>query len=74
VVIERDEEPREVEVPEALAAALAADEVARGAFAALSFTRRRGYARWIAAAKRPETRARRAERAVAMLREGVRSP
>jgi hypothetical protein len=74
VVLERDEAPREVEVPEALAAALAADAAARAAFERLSFTHRREYARWIAEAKRAGTRARRLERAIAMLREGVPHP
>jgi hypothetical protein len=74
VVIERDDEPREVEVPPALAARLGADEVARQAFEKLSFTHRREYANWIAEAKKDETRERRAGKAIEMLREGVRTP
>ena len=74
VVIERDDEPREVEVPPALQAQLDADEIARAAFEKLSFTHRREYANWIAEAKREETRDRRAGRAIEMLREGVRTP
>jgi hypothetical protein len=54
-----DEEPRTVELPEPLAAALADDPTADAAFAALSFTRRKELARGIAEAKRPETRERR---------------
>ena len=74
VVIERDDEPREVEVPPALQARLDADEIARAAFEKLSFTHRREYANWIAEAKKEETRDRRAGRAIEMLREGVKTP
>jgi Bacteriocin-protection, YdeI or OmpD-Associated/Domain of unknown function (DUF1905) len=70
VTIALDETPREVELPDELAAALAADPAVERAFAALAFTHRREYAQWVAEAKRPETRARRAEQAVAMVREG----
>jgi hypothetical protein len=74
VVLERDDAPREVEVPDALATALAGDDAARGAFDSLPFTHRKEYARWIAEAKRDETRARRVENALGMLREGVKHP
>src|SRR4051812_50047071 len=40
VDIERDDAPREVDVPEALAAALGRDDEARAIFEALSFTHR----------------------------------
>lgn len=65
-----DTEPREVEVPEALAAALDADLQARGAFDALAFTHRREYARWIEEAKREQTRERRVAQALEMIRAG----
>jgi uncharacterized protein YdeI (YjbR/CyaY-like superfamily) len=71
VTIEFDSEPREVEVPDALAAALAADAAARSAFEALSFTHRKEYARWIEEAKRPDTRERRVAQALERLREGA---
>jgi bifunctional DNA-binding transcriptional regulator/antitoxin component of YhaV-PrlF toxin-antitoxin module len=74
VEFERDDAPREVEVPAPLAAALAADDEARAAFEALSYSHRKEYADWIADAKRGETKARRAERAVSILREGVERP
>jgi uncharacterized protein YdeI (YjbR/CyaY-like superfamily) len=74
VEIERDDAPREVEVPDALARALAADQDARDVFEGLAFTHRKEYATWIAEAKKEETRARRVERAMAMLREGVKHP
>jgi len=74
VVIERDDAPREVEVPPALQAALDGDAVARAAYERLSFTHRREYANWIAEAKQEKTRSRRTERVLEMLREGVRTP
>lgn len=70
VTIELDAAPREVEVPEALAVALAADPAARTAFEAMAFTHRKEYARWVAEAKRDETRQRRVEQALGMLRAG----
>jgi Bacteriocin-protection, YdeI or OmpD-Associated/Domain of unknown function (DUF1905) len=74
VEVERDDAPREVEIPEALASALAADPEAREVFDGLAFTHRKEYAQWIAEAKKDETRARRTERAIAMLREGAKHP
>ncbi|MEA2437731.1 MAG: hypothetical protein QOF65_2287 [Thermoleophilaceae bacterium] len=74
VVIARDDAPREVEVPEALAAALAGDAEARRVFDGLAFTHRKEYAVWIAEAKRDETRVRRVEKALEMLRGGVKHP
>jgi hypothetical protein len=74
VEIERDEAPREVEVPEALATALAGDPDAREVFEGLAFTHRKEYASWVAEAKKEETRTRRVERTIAMLREGVKHP
>jgi len=70
VTLELDEAPREVEVPAALAAALEADPQARAAYERLSFTHRKEYARWIAEAKREQTRARRVAEAIEMLRAG----
>ncbi len=74
VVMDRDDAPREVEVPPALQAVLDGDDVARAAYEKLSFTHRREYAQWIAEAKREETRDRRAGRALEMLRAGVKAP
>ena len=68
--IELDTAPREVEVPPALASALATDPAARQAFEGLAFTHRKEYARWIEEAKRPETRERRVAQALERLREG----
>ena len=60
----------EVEVPEALATALAANPDAGAAFGRLAFTHRKEYARWVAEAKREETRDRRVQQALEMLRTG----
>jgi hypothetical protein len=65
-----DEAPREVEVPTDLAAALDDDPKVRAAFDGLAFTHRKEFARWVAEAKRPETRQRRVAQAVEMVREG----
>jgi hypothetical protein len=70
VTLELDTAPREVEVPEALARALQGDTGAKAAFEALSFTHRKEFARWIADAKREETRERRLAQALEMLHEG----
>jgi hypothetical protein len=71
--IERDDAPREVEVPPDLAKALKAGLV-RATFDALSFTHRKEYVRWIEEAKREETRQRRLKETVEMLRRGVNTP
>lgn len=70
VKIELDTAPREVEIPEALADALAEDSEARAAFDRLAYSHRKEYARWIEEAKRDETRKRRVVNALEMLREG----
>jgi hypothetical protein len=67
-----DDEPRTVEVPPDLAAALDRDE--RAFLDSLSFTHRKEYVNWIEGAKRMETRQARIEKTVTMLREGVRHP
>jgi hypothetical protein len=74
IELELDDEPRTVEVPAELEAALAAAPEAKEAFDALSYTHRREYAEWVSGAKRAETRRARVERAVGMLRDGVHHP
>jgi hypothetical protein len=59
VVLESDDEPRTVAVPEDLAAALDAAPGARAAFDGRSFSHRREWVEWVTQAKRPETRERR---------------
>ena len=70
VAVELDTAPREVDVPAELAAALRADPEAAAAYEKLSFTHRKEYARWVAEAKQQETRQRRVQRALEMIRAG----
>lgn len=70
VRVELDTAPREVEVPPALATALAQDPAAAAAFDALSFTHRKEYARWVGEAKRQATQDRRVAEALQRLRAG----
>jgi len=70
VTVELDAAPREVEVPEALAAALAADPQAEASFDRMAFTHRKEYARWVAEAKQEQTRQRRVQQALEMIRAG----
>jgi hypothetical protein len=70
VAIALDAAPREVDVPPALADALAADAEARARFDALAYSHRKEFARWVGEAKRDETRDRRAAQAIELLREG----
>jgi hypothetical protein len=72
VVLRKDEEIREVEVPASFAA-LMKKEGLLSFFESLSYTHRREYCRWIAEAKKEETRARRLEKAVVLLRNKVKT-
>jgi hypothetical protein len=69
VEVERDAEPRVVIEPADFARALGADLVARAAYDRLAYNRKREHVRAIESAKRPETRTRRIEKAIAMLRD-----
>lgn len=66
ITLELDDKPREVEVPKDLASALKKAGL-RAAFDKLAFTHRKEHVRAIEEAKTPETRARRIEKAVAMV-------
>jgi hypothetical protein len=70
VRMELDTEPRTIDVPADLAAALDGDPQGKAAFAKLSFTHKREYVEWIAEAKRDETRTRRVVRTVEDVRAG----
>jgi hypothetical protein len=74
VRIEPDVEPREIEVPDDLARALKKDPAASQAFEGLSYTHRKEYTRWVEDAKKPETRQRRVEKTIEMLRAGTKHP
>jgi hypothetical protein len=68
VDIELDSAPREVDVPDDLAAELTRDAAAAAAWETWSFTRQKEAARSLIEAKKPETRARRLEKVLAELR------
>lgn len=68
VEVELDTEPREVVEPADFARALDADPEARAAYDALSHSRKREHVLAIEGAKKPETRQRRIEKAIASLR------
>ena len=68
ITIVRDAAPREVDVPPPLAEALAADPVAAAAWEKLAYSHRKEHVRAITEAKADETRIRRVQKAVAMLR------
>ena len=74
IELRRDDEPRVVEIPADLGAVLDRDRAVRDFFDSLSYTHRKEYVRWIEEAKREETRTRRLEKSVELLREGVRTP
>lgn len=67
VTLELDTEPRTVEVPDDLAAALAARPGARAAFDALAYSARKEHVRQVETARAQETRERRIAKIVAGL-------
>ena len=69
VRVELDTARREVDLPPALAAALAADGEVKAAFDRLSVTNRREHAEAISSAKQEETRKRRLDTILASLRK-----
>ena len=73
VEVEIDAEPRVAAEPADFAHALDADPVARTAYDHLSYGHQREHVRAIESAKKPETRARRIEKALAMLRDQERA-
>ena len=73
VVLWRIEEIREADVPPAFRS-LMEREGLLPFFESLSFTHRKEYCRWIAEAKKEDTRARRLEKAIQMLKRKVRTP
>lgn len=73
VVIERDETVRTVETPADLKKLLKKEGLLAG-FEKLSYTHRKEYVRWIEEGKKEETRRRRLEKSVAMLKTKVKTP
>jgi hypothetical protein len=73
VVVWKDEEVRTVEIPAAFKALLKKEGLLAG-FEKLSYTHRKEHCRWIAEAKKEETRQHRIVKAVATLKKGVKTP
>jgi uncharacterized protein YdeI (YjbR/CyaY-like superfamily) len=73
VVVWRDEAVRTVEVP-AQFQNLMKKEGLFAVFKKLSYTHRKEYCRWITEAKKEETRLRRLEKAIEMLKKGATTP
>jgi bifunctional DNA-binding transcriptional regulator/antitoxin component of YhaV-PrlF toxin-antitoxin module len=73
VVVWKDDEERTLEVPPALAQVMKKERLL-GFFESLSYTHRKEYCRWISEAKKEETRAKRLEKAVVMMRGKVKTP
>ena len=71
VVVEHDAAPREVSLPEDLAAVFDDDVQAR--FDALAPSHRKEWVRWVEEAKKPETRAARVEKTVESIRAGKKT-
>ncbi|MEU4605294.1 YdeI/OmpD-associated family protein [Kribbella sp. NPDC023972] len=70
VDVELDTAPREVDVPEEFAAALAADAKAQEFWQTLSYSKQQWHVLQVTGAKTEETKARRIEKSIGMLREG----
>lgn len=70
VDVELDTAPREIEVPDDLAAALAADAQAKKFWDTLSYSKQSWHVHQVTSAKKAETRAARVEKSVTMLRDG----
>ena len=73
VVVWKDEQVRTVEVPPQFEN-LMKKEGLLPVFKKLSYTHRKEYCRWIAEAKKEETRLKRLEKAIEMLKKGVSTP
>ena len=73
VVVWKDEAVRIVEVP-ARFENLMKKEGLLPVFKKLSYTNRKEYCRWITEAKKEETRSKRLEKAIEMLKQGVSTP
>lgn len=70
VVIELDTSPRQIETPDDLTAALAAEPRAKEFWDTLTYSKQSWHVYQVTSAKKAETRAARIEKSVAMLREG----
>lgn len=74
VIIEEDKEERVVEIPEDLLNILEKEPELHRFFNGLSYTHRKEYVRWIVEARKEETRIRRLNKALELLRKKVNTP
>jgi hypothetical protein len=70
VTLELDTAPRQLEVPPELATALDADAQAKAFFDGLSYSNRPVFTLSVEGTSKPETKARRVDKAIALMREG----
>jgi bifunctional DNA-binding transcriptional regulator/antitoxin component of YhaV-PrlF toxin-antitoxin module len=73
VVVWKDDEKRVLEVPVALAQMMKKEGLL-AFFESLSYTHRKEYCRWISEAKKEDTRAKRLDKAVVMMKAKVKTP
>ena len=69
VTLEVDTEERTIDVPDDLKKLLAKNPKEKNVFESLSHTHRKEYVQWITSAKKEETRKRRLEKTIEMIRE-----
>jgi hypothetical protein len=74
VTVKKDEAPRIVEIPDDFGNLLNQNPEVEAYFEGLSFTHRKEYVRWIVEAKKQETREKRLQKAIEMLREKIKHP
>jgi len=74
IVLNKDEEPRVVEIPGDFGKLLDQNPSVKAYFEGLSYTHQKEYVRWINEAKKAETRERRLQKAIEMLQENVKHP
>jgi uncharacterized protein YdeI (YjbR/CyaY-like superfamily) len=70
IEFEEDLDPRVIDVPPDLQQALDVDPAAHTYFNCLSYTHQKEYVRWITEAKRDETRQKRIQQTIDMLKQG----
>jgi bifunctional DNA-binding transcriptional regulator/antitoxin component of YhaV-PrlF toxin-antitoxin module len=73
VVLSRDEAVRTIEVPSEFKKRLQKEKLL-AFFEQLSFSHRKEYVRWITEAKKEETRKARFEKAIELLKKGIKTP
>ena len=73
VVLSKDESVRTVAIPPEFKRRLAQEKLL-ASFEKLSYTHRKEYIRWIAEAKKEETRRNRFEKAIELLKRGTKTP